>query len=61
MELTVRREKNIGDRNWSKRPLFGDRRRRYGHWLLLVVVLFIGALLLLFPHLPGELLAPWLD
>ena len=49
---------HIDDRDWNRRPLFGGRRRRYAHWILLVVLLIIGALLFLFPSAVKALLAP---
>ena len=58
MELSVRKDNHIGDRNWSKRPLFASPRRRYAHWWLLLLLVIIGVLLFLFPNLVNALIAP---
>jgi hypothetical protein len=49
------RGSRLDDRNWSKRPLFGAPRRRYGHWWLLLLLVLIGVLLFLFPNLVSAL------
>jgi hypothetical protein len=54
---SVRKESHIGDRDWNKRPLFASRRRRYAHWLLLLVMLFGGATMFLFPEAVRALLS----
>ena len=43
MELSVRRGNHIGDRNWSKQPLFAPRRRSYLGWVMLLMAVFVGA------------------
>jgi hypothetical protein len=58
MELSVRGNR-LDDRNWSKRPLFSVRRRRYGHWVLLLVLILIGVVLFLFPNWVNALRLPF--
>ncbi len=57
----MRNDNQIGDRDWSKRPLFGSRRRRMGRWLLLLLLIIIGVVLFLFPDVVKALLAPFLS
>jgi hypothetical protein len=59
--IVVRKGSKIGERDWSRRPLFASRRRRYVHWLLLLVLLLAGVVLFLFPNLVSALLAPLLS
>ena len=47
--LSVRDDNHVGDRDWSKRPLFGSRRRHMGRWLLLLLLIVVGVVLFLFP------------
>lgn len=54
----MRKNNHIGERDWSKRPLFGTRRRRMGHWLLLLLLIVIGILLFLFPDIVTAVLTP---
>lgn len=55
----MRRYTTVGDRDWSKRPLFSARRRRrYVRWLLLLVVLLATAFYI-HPDLVTMLLGPF--
>jgi hypothetical protein len=56
----VSRENNISERDWSKRPLFGSRRRRYGHWLLLLILLLLAIVMFFSPTSVGAFLVSFL-
>jgi hypothetical protein len=56
----VSRENNISERDWSKRPLFGSRRRRYGHWLLLLILLLLAIVMFFSPSSVGAFLVSFL-
>jgi hypothetical protein len=52
----VSRKNHISERDWSKRPLFGSRRRRYAHWLLLLLLLLLGFVMFFSPTSVGAFL-----
>ncbi len=58
LELSVRKEKYFGERDWSKRPLFGSPRRRVRRWLVLLLLILISISLFLFPDVVKALLSP---